>query len=109
MTLRAVADLVDDYCCLVEHVLSNPERDYFPVDSHGDSHSPIIADLARSAERGEFASLAAITDMVAWVCFRDSQGRALPDEVRAAAWRLSDAIHGMRVQYQPRFISRENH
>jgi len=49
----------------------------------------------------------ALGDAVGWVCHTLTNVAALsPDEIRIrdAAWRLSDAIHGMRVHYRPRFL-----
>jgi hypothetical protein len=127
----AIDGYIADVILVAGHVLGNGgdgHRDYYPVDrKHGrpwkhpwdHTNSPTIKALLASLQRREFPPLDVLEKMIAWVCFMTSlREGTLPRFgqayrplsaheilVRDAAWRISDAIHKMRVEYVPRPVS----
>jgi hypothetical protein len=94
--LEVFEGFVADYVAVLHHVM--PNRDYFPTNHR------VRTALLHSLDTLTI-DLPALTIAVAWVC-HTLTGSLSPDEIRVrdASWRLSDAIHGMRVVHQPSFL-----
>ena len=92
----AIRHAVDDLCDVARHVLEHPAD--FPA-----LGNPTMAALIDSLRRREVPEpQPVLANVVAWVLFMlrwHARHRRLTEAeraVEAAAWRLSDAIHGPR-------------
>jgi hypothetical protein len=98
--MQAIDRFITDYCDVLYHVTTHDEYWRGGYDTSELEVSTINRTIHPTALR----------NMVAWVCHdltrQAAQTPLTTDDRRvlAAAWRLSDAIHGMRVHYQCRFV-----
>jgi hypothetical protein len=86
---RRLAGFIDDVCTVFHHVLRG---EAYP-------NTATMAALCDSVERRALPDLHVLNRVVGWVLCELSDAR-LPDEaigqVLAAAWRISDCLHGPR-------------
>jgi hypothetical protein len=98
---------INDLCTVMSAYL-NPANRYVSTD-----RDHVAAAVVDAIAATTFPPLDTVKELVAPVCWetthpsgntRNQRQRPLtPDEIRvsAAAWRLSDALHGLRVEYIP--------